>query len=95
MELKGEDNQRVISLGRRTIALWMVAVVCWVNDRMFCSWWASVGFPYLHGAWHVLIFLASYTAVVLFAYFEVKNNMHSETPILRWILLEFRCVYLY
>jgi len=84
MELKTEEDLRVISLGRRTITLWVLAVTCWVNDRIFCSWWASVGFPYLHGAWHILIFLASYTAVVLFAYFEVKNNMRSETPILRY-----------
>jgi len=84
MELKTEDDLRVISLGRRTITLWVLAVACWVNDRMFCSWWASVGFPYLHGAWHILIFLASYTAVVLFAYFEVKNNMDSDTPVLRY-----------
>ena len=83
MELKVEDNLRVISLGRRTIMLWVLAVACWVNDRMFCSWWASVGFPYLHGAWHILIFLASYTAVVLFAFFEVKNNIKPETPVLR------------
>ena len=83
LELKDEDNLRVISLGRRSITLWVLAVTCWVNDRMFCSWWASVGFPYLHGAWHILIFLASYTAVVLFAYFEVKNNMDYETPVLR------------
>ena len=83
MELKTEEDLRVISLGRRTITLWVLAVTCWVNDRVFCSWWASVGFPYLHGAWHILIFLASYTAVVLFAYFEVKKNMRSETPILR------------
>jgi len=84
MELKTEDDLRVISLGRRTITLWVLAVACWVNDRMFCSWWASVGFPYLHGAWHILIFLASYTAVVLFAYFEVKNNMDFDTPVLRY-----------
>ena len=45
--------------------------------------WASVGFPYLHGAWHILIFLASYTAIVLFAYFEVKNNYRTETPLLK------------
>jgi len=84
LELKVENDLRVISLGRRSITLWVLAVICWVNDRIFCSWWASVGFPYLHGAWHILIFLASYTAVVLFAYFEVKNNMDSETPILRY-----------
>ena len=86
MELKGEDNQRILSLGHRTIALCVMAVAVWVKDHMFCSWWASVGFPYLHGAWHVLVFLSSYTAVVLTAYFQVKNNIHSETLILRWNL---------
>jgi len=84
MELKVEKNARVVSLGKRTITLWGLAITCWVNDRLFCPWWASVGFPYLHGAWHILIFLASYTAVVLFAYFEVKNNMKWETPVLRY-----------
>ena len=101
-----------------------MAITCWVNDRIFCSWWAiirptwrnmmggfdscngimvlilpiarlyvehrwaSVGFPYLHGAWHILIFLASYTAIVLFAYFEVKNNYRTETPVLMWVFLK-------
>ena len=82
-ELKSEYDPRILSLGRRCITMWLLAVTCWVNDRFFCSWWASVGFPYLHGAWHVLIFLASYTAAVLFAYFDVKNNMIWETPVLR------------
>ena len=45
----------------------------------------SLGFPYLHGFWHVLIFLASYTAVVLFSYFDVKYNHHHETPEIRWV----------
>eukprot|EP00092_Neocalanus_flemingeri_P023110 GFUD01025058.1.p1 GENE.GFUD01025058.1~~GFUD01025058.1.p1 ORF type:complete len:286 (-),score=48.78 GFUD01025058.1:48-905(-) len=83
-ELKMENNIRVLSLGRRSIVLWVLAVICWVNDRVFCSWWASIGFPYLHGAWHILIFLASYTAVVLFAYFEVKNKLSGPVPILRY-----------
>ena len=83
-ELKMEENIQVISLGRRTIFLWVLAVVCWVNDRVFCSWWASIGFPYLHGAWHVLVFLASYAAVVLFAYFQAKNNIYGPAPVLRY-----------
>lgn len=84
IELNLEHDLRVISLGKRSIFLWGLAMTCWVNDRMFCSWWAGVGFPYLHGVWHILIFLASYTVVVLFAYFEVKNNMKWETPVLRY-----------
>jgi alkaline ceramidase len=52
---------------------------------MFCDFWSGVGLPYLHGAWHILIFLASYTAIVLFAYFEVKNHQPGETPLLRYL----------
>jgi len=84
MELRECEDERVLNLGRRCVAFWGLAVTCWVNDRVFCSWWAAVGFPYLHGAWHILIFLASYTAVVLFAFFEVKNNIKPETPVLRY-----------
>jgi len=83
-QLKLEDDCRVVSLGKRSIVIWIMAVTCWVNDRLFCDVWVSVGFPYLHGAWHILIFLASYTAVVLFAYFDVKNHMPGETPVLRY-----------
>lgn len=84
LELRAEKDLRVLSLGRRCVVFWCMAITCWVNDRVFCSWWASVGFPYLHGAWHILIFLASYTAIVLFAYFEVKNNYRTETPVLKY-----------
>lgn len=83
-ELRLERNPRILSLGRRCITMWILAIICWFNDRIFCSWWASVGFPYLHGAWHILIFLASYTAAVLFAYFDVRNNRNWDVPQLRY-----------
>ena len=81
-------NFRVASLGRRTIALWGFAVACWVNDRLLCDAWTRLGFPYLHGFWHVLIFLAAYTGVVLFAYFDVKNHHPAEQPRIRWEMNE-------
>merc|ERR1711923_530883 len=84
LELKAESDVRVLSLGRRCVVFWCMAIVCWFNDRIFCSWWASLGFPYLHGAWHILIFLASYTAAVLFAYFDVRNNRKLDIPLLRY-----------
>ena len=46
--------------------------------RLLCEAWMRVGFPYLHGFWHVLIFLAAYAGVVLFAYFDVKNTRPDE-----------------
>lgn len=78
-----KGDLRVASLGRRSIGLWVFAVACWLNDRLLCDVWAGVGFPYLHGLWHVLIFLAAYTGVVLFAYFDVKNHHPGEQPMIR------------
>lgn len=72
------------SLGRRSFIFWLTAVLCWINDRLYCEIWSSLGFPYLHGFWHVLIFLAAYTAVVLFAYFDVKQNHPHETPLIQY-----------
>ena len=80
--LKQEDDPRVTSLGKRSVIFWVTAVICWINDKLYCEVWSNIGFPYLHGFWHVLIFLASYTAVVLFAYFDVKHNHPHEVPII-------------
>lgn len=82
--LRKEPDNRTRSLGRRCILLWVLAVACWINDRLLCDAWTSMGFPYLHGFWHVLIFLAAYTGVVLFAYFDVKNHNPYETPEIRY-----------
>ena len=82
--LRTEEEARVTSMGRRSFIFWLTAVLCWINDRLYCEIWSSIGFPYLHGFWHVLIFLAAYTAVVLFAYFDVKQNHPHETPLIQY-----------
>ena len=87
--LRREEDPRVTSLGRRSIVFWVASVTCWLSDRLYCDLWSSLGFPYLHGFWHFLIFLASYTAVVLFAYFDVKLNHQHERPEIRYFVLFF------
>ena len=82
--LQSEEEPRVTSLGKRSLVFWVAGVFCWVSDRMCCEMWTNLGFPYLHGFWHVLIFLAAYTAVVLFAYFDVKNNHPYEHALIRY-----------
>lgn len=76
-ELNRCTDTRVVRLGTRCGAVWILAVFCWVNDKMFCETWASLNFPYLHAFWHVLIFIASYTACVLFAYFDAEDKVRE------------------
>ena len=82
--LRSEDEARVTSLGKRSLVFWVCGVTCWISDKLNCDVWSNLGFPYLHGVWHVLIFLAAYTAVVLFAYFDVKNNHPHEHALIRY-----------
>lgn len=81
---------RVYRLGVRSVAVSLLAIFCWVMDRMFCDAWLSIDFPYMHGVWHVLIFIASYTALVLFAYFNATEESPEQKPQLKyWPVNEF------
>jgi len=84
LQLKKENNSRIIHLGQRSVGLIVLALTAWLNDRFFCSYWSELGFPYLHGVWHILVFLSSYTSIVLFAYCDVINHMPHKIPILRY-----------
>lgn len=75
---------RVYRLGVRSCAVWLLSVSCWINDRLFCEAWSSINFPYLHGLWHILIFIASYTVCVLFAYFSVSDEKPLQKPVLKY-----------
>lgn len=77
-------SMRVYRLGLRCGAVWVLAVTCWLNDRLFCDTWLNLNFPYLHALWHLFIFIASYTAAVLFAYFSVKEERPQQSPTLRY-----------
>ncbi|XP_037806153.1 alkaline ceramidase isoform X1 [Lucilia sericata] len=83
-ELKRVQDQRVYRLGLRSTAVWLIAVICWINDRMFCDVWSSISFPYLHGFWHVFIFIAAYTVLVVYAYFYVENELPQRRPLLKY-----------
>lgn len=83
-ELQRVKCIRVYRLGIRCTAVWLLAVFCWLNDRLFCDTWSSINFPYLHGFWHIFIFIAGYTVCVLFAYFSVESEKPQQMPILKY-----------
>jgi len=83
-EVKRSSNPRAIRLGIRCAILWILAIVCWVNDRMFCDMWSTVNFQYFHAIWHILIFNASYPACVLFCLFHAYYDFPQKGPVLMY-----------
>lgn len=91
-KISREENIRVMSLGKRCLYLWIAAVLCWISDRFSCNMWTRIGFPYLHGLWHILIFLASYKGVVLYAYYDMENMYLLDKALIRyWPSDNFEC----
>jgi len=41
---------------------------------MFCSFWLSISFPYLHSIWHVLILFSSNESIVICGYLTIKQQ---------------------
>ncbi|KXJ26016.1 alkaline ceramidase [Exaiptasia diaphana] len=84
-EVMGSPNKVVHRLGFFCTFLWITAIACWINDRVFCETWKSLSFPYLHCGWHILIFVASYLACVIAAYIHAVNEFPQYKPsIIYW-----------
>jgi len=81
-ECRRSSDARARRLGLRSLLLFIAAFFCWINDRIFCSVWRNAHFPYLHGFWHILIFLSSYTCCVLMAYFDACTEVPDLKPVL-------------
>lgn len=44
-------DQKAIRLAKLSVALWVLAISCWVSDRFCCSLWQRLNFSYLHAIW--------------------------------------------
>ncbi|CAM4753630.1 unnamed protein product [Rotaria magnacalcarata] len=76
------DNRRIKNLGIHCIGMWVVAVTVWLSDRIFCPFWISISFPYLHSIWHALILFSSNEAIVVCAYLIVKHQYPQANLVL-------------
>ncbi|KAL7015249.1 hypothetical protein ACKWTF_016362 [Chironomus riparius] len=70
-KIKKSDNE-VYKLGIRSMLVGLTAITIWFNDRIFCGFYTSFGITYLHAVWHILSYIASYTALVVCSYLYVK-----------------------
>ena len=79
------DNRRLRQLGAHCLGMCAVAVTIWICDRVFCSFWLSISFPYLHSIWHVLILFSSNEAIVVGAYLLIKHQSpHANLVLHAW-----------
>ena len=77
--------------------MWLTAVTLWISDRVFCSFWLSISFPYLHALWHILIAINSNEAIVVVSYLVVKYqdpeaNLHLHfwpSEQWRWLTIPY------
>lgn len=69
------ESKRVAELGKRTVLVWIIAVVLWVLDRVFCDIWLQLDLPYFHSVFHVIAFFSSYWSFVLFCYFRAVDTV--------------------
>ncbi|XP_070496735.1 alkaline ceramidase-like [Chironomus tepperi] len=74
-----KTDKEVYKLGMRSMFVGLTAVTIWFNDRIFCGFYSSFGITYLHAVWHILSYIASYTACVISTYFYVKYEQ-PKTP---------------
>ena len=75
---------RVKKLAIRTNIAFGAAVGCWISDRLFCDTWSAVSFPYLHGVWHLIIAITSYTICVIFSYIDAAQEAPESLPAIRY-----------
>ncbi|XP_060037516.1 alkaline ceramidase 1 isoform X4 [Erinaceus europaeus] len=78
------NNKDIRHLMEVSVVLWLLAVTSWVSDRVLCSFWQRIHFPYLHSIWHVLISLTFPYAMVTMAMVDARYEMPEEMVRLRY-----------
>ncbi|NXO02087.1 ACER1 ceramidase, partial [Rhinopomastus cyanomelas] len=83
-ELKKCKDRRVHRMAAVMVMWWALAISSWISDRWLCGLWQAVNFPYFHSLWHVLIALSLLYCCPLVIYFDVRYEMPSFRPELKY-----------
>uniref|UniRef100_A0A669B7Q2 Alkaline ceramidase n=1 Tax=Oreochromis niloticus TaxID=8128 RepID=A0A669B7Q2_ORENI len=84
IEMKCCTDQKALRLAKLSIALWVLAISCWLSDRFGCSFWQRINFCYLHGFWHILIVIAVAYGSTLIAYLDASYEIPYSLPGLQY-----------
>ena len=75
---------RARRLGSRLLVMLVIALICWVSDRVQCNFWLLVGFPHLHAMWHILIAITACQGCVMYAYFDACAEVGHMSPTIKF-----------
>lgn len=84
IEIKCCTDQKALRLAKLSVALWVLAISCWVSDRFGCSLWQRLNFSYLHAIWHILIVFAVAYGSTLVAYLDANHEIPYALPELKY-----------
>ncbi|XP_059923642.1 alkaline ceramidase 1 isoform X1 [Gadus macrocephalus] len=80
MEMKHCTDPKALRLAKRMVALWVLAIACWISDRFGCAFWQELNFCYLHGIWHILIVMAVAHGTTLIAFLDASYEIPYSLP---------------
>ncbi|XP_005989895.1 alkaline ceramidase 1 isoform X1 [Latimeria chalumnae] len=80
LEMRSCTDKRIHRLAAVTVGWWLLAISCWLSDRLLCGFWKQINFCYLHSFWHILISIAVAHGTTLFAYFDAIYEIPEAQP---------------
>ncbi|KAM9329536.1 alkaline ceramidase 1 [Gastrophryne carolinensis] len=78
-EIRKCTDRAIINLTVVSFCLWLVAISCWLSDRLFCNFWKRINFCYLHSFWHIFICLSVGHINTVFAYIDAQYEIPDCT----------------
>nr|XP_020458363.1 alkaline ceramidase 1 [Monopterus albus] len=84
LEIRCWTDQKALQMAKLFVALWILAIFCWISDRIGCSFWQRLKFCYLHGIWHILIVIAVAYGTTLLAYLDANLEIPYSLPVLQY-----------
>ncbi|XP_077332428.1 alkaline ceramidase 1 isoform X1 [Lithobates pipiens] len=74
-EIRKCTDKDIINLAFMSFYLWLLAISCWLSDRLCCNFWKRINFCYLHSFWHIFICLTVCHVNTVFAYFDAQYEI--------------------
>ncbi|XP_029466783.1 alkaline ceramidase 1 isoform X1 [Rhinatrema bivittatum] len=80
LELKKCPDPRIHRLAVIAVFWWVLAITCWISDRVLCEFWRAINFTYLHSFWHIFITITVVHSTALFTYFDAMYEIPECLP---------------